>query len=74
LSVSYGNFEHRGCKAFGFHFGVTCANGAEEFGTGLFEPYGVNGMVDDSHLVGFCVADIDPRGVLECANFHALNI
>jgi hypothetical protein len=31
-------------------------------------------VVDDSHLVGFCVADVDPRGVLECTNFHSLNI
>ena len=61
-------------KAFGFHVGIACARHTEEFGTGLFKPHGVNGVVDDSHLVGFRIADFDMGGVLEGANFHALKI
>jgi hypothetical protein len=74
LPVTHGELQDRGCKAFGFHFGVACANGAEEFGAGLFKPNGVDGVVYNSHLVGLCVADVNPRGVLKSASFHGLNI
>jgi len=74
LSVTDRKLQHRGCKSFSFHFGITGAYGAEKFSAGLFEPYGVNGMVDNSHLVGFCVTDIDSCGVLVCTNFHILNV
>ena len=38
------------------------------------EPHGINGVVDNSHLVGFRIADFDMGGVLVGANFHAQNI
>lgn len=74
LSVAHGEFQNWSGKALGFHFGVARAYGAEKLGAGLFKPYGINGVVDDSHLVGFCVADVDTRGVFEGASFHGLNI
>ena len=74
LSVTNRKLQDRCCEPFGFHFGVAGAYGPEKFGAGLFKPYGVNGVVDDSHLVGFCITDIDPRGMLKCASFHGLNI
>lgn len=67
-------FQDRRSETFGFHIGVACTCGAEVFGAGLFEPYGVNGVVDNSHLVGFRVADFNTCGVLVGANFHAQNI
>jgi hypothetical protein len=31
-------------------------------------------VVDDSHLVGFCVAHFDARGMFESTSFHGVNI
>ena len=70
----YIQFQDRGSETFSFHVGVACACGAEVFGAGLFEPHGVNGVVDNSHLVGFRVADFNTCGMLIGTNFHAQNI
>ena len=63
-------FQDRGGKTLGFHVGIACADHAEEFRAGLFEPDRIDGVVDYPHLVGFCVPDLDAGGVLVCACFH----
>lgn len=67
-------FEDGGGEPFGFHVGVACAGRAEKLGTGLFKPYGVNGVVDNAHLVSFRVADFDAGGMGKSACFHGINI
>ena len=42
----------------------------EYLGAGLFEPYRVNGVVDDAHGIGFRITDVDVGRVFDgtCAN------
>ena len=57
--VLHVEFQHGACESFAFDFVIGCAYGTEKVNTGLFEPDGVGGMVDDAHGVSFCVADLN---------------
>ena len=57
--VLHVEFEDGACESFAFDFVIGGANGAEKIDTGLFEPDGVGGVVDDAHGVGFCIADLN---------------
>ena len=63
-------FEYRCAEPFGLHVGIARACLAKKFGARLFEPHGVNGVVDYSHLVGFRVTDFDSRGMCVGTSFH----
>src|SRR5208282_3322496 len=44
---------------FKLHFFVAEAELAQEFDTSHFKPDEMIGVIDDAHLVGFCIADAD---------------
>ena len=57
--VLYIQLKDGACEAFAFDFVVGGACGTEKIDSGLFKPDGVGGVVDDSHGVGFGVADLN---------------
>lgn len=57
--VLHVDFEDGAFEPFLFHFNVWGAYRPEKFGSGLFKPDGVGGVVDNSHRVGFCETHFD---------------
>ena len=55
---------------FGLETGKGNSVRLEYLGAGLFEPYRVNGVVDDAHGIGFRITDVDVGRVFDgtCAN------